>query len=359
MNRGPHLIDFYHSPLTSPSPAVERSGVIETSWKSYGSCPESRDRISQLPLEIQDEIFSLLGLSALEAARGVCLAWRNRISSSSWILREALHGAGIKSQRLDGASEELRYLKKQMRNAGGAHYDAWNARYTTNSAYFLFSKQIARSSLATCPATVACLPFGHLIAFITCSDSSTADSKFTLLLFHIFRTGQPTLIAAISLPSESGAPWRIKIRQDPTGQRPAWTVEVIFPAVEDASKVHSTNVGVSQRHARKYKPLESVGTLRLVLRPSFAKEESPFEPPERLLVDKTQSGAQGGPATVIPIATCNMVARSPYSPLAHSWPEVDPQWILLEPLPTVPGPSLVSEPLPFDVEVDLSHIARY
>ncbi|KAI9796835.1 MAG: hypothetical protein M1835_002939 [Candelina submexicana] len=353
------MIDFFHPPLVCISSASGSSESIAAGKQSPVYRLESSNRISQLPPEIQDEIFSLLGPATLEAARAVCLAWRTRISSNRWILRKALRGSIPESRSWDNALEELSLLKKQLRVAEGTHDDIGKARYTRHTSHFIFPEQPqvgegdqpARiSSLFACPATVACLPFGRLIAFVIRSVSTVraaTDFNYTLMLFHIFRSGQPALVAAVPCPEKKGAPSEIKILEI-TGERLlSCKIEVTFPVHDTLSMTRSRDTDVSLEKERAPRALGYVGSLLLIQRPAFGKEQSPFElpgslsfgaglievgcerssPPTESLVDnkvdillytQPRIGDEGGRCPEL------------YSPVAEPWPVENPRWTVLE-----------------------------
>ncbi|KAI9721940.1 MAG: hypothetical protein M1812_001898 [Candelaria pacifica] len=325
--------DFYHPPLKYQLSTSGTSEVSETNGKHPVCCSESSDRISQLPPEIQDEIFSSLRPAALEAARAVCVGWRNRISSSRWILRKVLLESVPKSRPGDDASEELWHLKKQLRVAAGLHDNTWKARYTRNSVHFIYTeqsqvgennRQATPPTLGACPASVACLPFGNLLAFITCSDS-----RYTLMLFCIFRSGQPVFVAAASCPLERGAPSKIEIREVTEERRLSYKVELTFPVYDIMSRSQSTVLEKKKEH----KAPDNVGSLLLIQRPAFGKEQTPVLPSGSLVFGSAQPEVGDDPIGVKPTDIMDdEVEQIPkfHSVVGERLPAVSSLWRVLE-----------------------------
>ncbi|KAI9703885.1 MAG: hypothetical protein M1836_007657 [Candelina mexicana] len=354
------MIDFFHPPLVCISSASGSSESIAADKQSPVYCLESSNRISQLPPEIQDEIFSLLGPATLEAARAVCLAWRTRISSSRWILRKALRDSIPESRRWDNALEELSHLKKQLRVAEGTHDDTAKARYTRHSSHFIFPPEQPQvgegdrpariSSLFARPTTVACLPFGHLIAFLIRSVSTVraaTNFNYTLMLFHIFRSGQPALVAAVPCPEKKGAPSEIKILEI-TGERLlSCKIEVTFPVHDTIPLTRSRDTDVSLGKERAHRALGYVGSLLLIQRPAFGKEQSPFELPGSLsfgagLIEVGCERSSPRTESLVDNKADILIHTQPrigdeggrcpelYSPVAEPWPVGNPRWTVLE-----------------------------
>ncbi|KAI9872077.1 MAG: hypothetical protein M1830_002095 [Pleopsidium flavum] len=225
------------------------------------------DRILQLPIEISDQIFSLLSTPTLDAARFTCRAWWDKIMSSCWILSQVLE-VWLTHSREEGLVDgRLRKLAKRL----AEHEDRWSTRYRKYSYDFILpndpnaiptydpgqkTRSISQRHLISTDFSSSCNIITFLIREVL-GHGLTAQVIYSVAAYRIFLASRPVLIMSRVCPTapDAGTPCQIRLLEVNAGR--IWAVNVLFSS--------------------------TIATLPISLRRSFAKSDSPYEPAENFV----------------------------------------------------------------------------
>ncbi|KAH0545517.1 hypothetical protein FGG08_000347 [Glutinoglossum americanum] len=218
--------DYFHVPY--PSNPLD----LLPSRSSMDTSKDAVDPFDQLPQEVSDQIFSLLSISALDAARYVSRTWYQRIMTNGWVLRQVLNlDSHPPSDEEDSPSDEddnqhaqdLRYLARELdiqsRLAGtGNSVEAWRVRYRRCDIAFSIpghrecsgeDKEGGVFGARRCSRRIMLAGVsssGSFVAFICVEVSGSRESRHSVLIYHIDTTGKPELVAPIACPQNNEIP---------------------------------------------------------------------------------------------------------------------------------------------------------
>ena len=219
-------------PPDAPFHVFHRSSDPERQKGAYSY----NDRLSILPSEIFALILTYLSPPALDAARHVCLAWRARIMTSSYILATVIHDAGVKVEK--GQSSEKEWLLKLNRKldfqADLVRWhngpDAWRTRYRQCNLDFYVAPFCTHSHLhnvippITITSTAFCIngtPLGYLV---TEPIALHGAGPKTMNFYQFYSSGQPHYIGSVPFASDGGPPRILSLAKSKNGY--AWTIEL-------------------------------------------------------------------------------------------------------------------------------------
>lgn len=208
------------------------------------------DRLTQLPAEVFDMIFSSLRVADLDAARYVCHRWWDRIMASNHVLFEVLYTKSASSLRARSAGSSSTYagekdnprqLARGLDHEGAALVtlrleESWRPRYRRCDLEFSFPKSTSveentypwahlrhRFSSARFSSTGSFI----LFAIQDSIDSARAGSPAsTVLFYHVSRSGKPVYIDSIPGPRGHAAMGAVNLREIEQGRSWVGTVQI-------------------------------------------------------------------------------------------------------------------------------------
>ncbi|KAI9683562.1 MAG: hypothetical protein M1829_004865 [Trizodia sp. TS-e1964] len=229
----PDMTDYFHSPYPPFPTDVLSLHAPTLRYLVAGRPRAAADPTASLPQEVFDQVFGHLSLSALDSARFVCRNWYERIMTNPHLLSQSLVSP-IHEKLLTAEGNGMSYMA-QVRTLAKA-FEVQCKRPTVCSQEDSFRVSYRRcDSIFSTPTTFKDMASGvpsettfvsatlslcgYLIAFIThtvAQGSSQTPGQYAVLVYYMFSTGEPQLIAAIPCPIVKGIPRRIEIHQDVT-----------------------------------------------------------------------------------------------------------------------------------------------
>ena len=208
-----------------------------------GSYPERQkeaysynDRLSVLPSEIFELIMTYLSPPALDAARHVCLAWRARIMTSSYILTTIIHDAGFETERRQASEEDwlLKLNRKFDSQADLVRWhnspDVWRTRYRQCNLDFYVAPFCNHSHIHNTipPISITSAAFclnGTSLGYLVTEPIGLKEAGPKAMNFYqFFQSGRPHYVGSIPFAGDGGPPRILDLAEAENGY--AWTLKL-------------------------------------------------------------------------------------------------------------------------------------